>query len=59
LISDGTYLYGMTQQGGDDNKGVVFKIKLDGTSYTKLLDFDGTNGETPYGSLVSDGSFLY
>lgn len=60
LISDGTFLYGMTTSGGTAFGGTVFKIKPDGTSYTKLLEFDGTNnGYSPYGSLISDGTFLY
>ena len=33
LISDGTFLYGMTLNGGIDDSGVVFKIKPDGTGY--------------------------
>ena len=60
LISDGTFLYGMTQYGGTNDLGTIFKIKPDGTSFTKLLDFAGaTNGKNPYGSLISDGTFLY
>jgi uncharacterized repeat protein (TIGR03803 family) len=60
LISDGTFLYGMAQQSGTNNLGTVFKIKPDGTSFVKLLDFVGaTNGSNPYGSLISDGTFLY
>ncbi|TAL61207.1 MAG: T9SS type A sorting domain-containing protein [Bacteroidetes bacterium] len=60
LMSDGAFLYGMTSQGGINNKGVIFKIKPDGTGYSKLLDFAGTvNGSGPTGSLISDGTFLY
>ena len=60
LIFDGIFLYGMTSEGGTSNKGVIFKIKPDGTSYTKLLDFTGiANGNCPIGSLISIGSFLY
>ena len=60
LISDGTFLYGMTSEGGTNNQGVIFKIMPDGTGYSKLLDFAGaTNGREPFGSLVSDGTFLY
>jgi uncharacterized repeat protein (TIGR03803 family) len=60
LISDGTFLYGITNYGGTNNLGVIFKIKTDGTGYVKLLDFAGTtNGSYPYSSLVSDGTFLY
>lgn len=60
LISDGTFLYGMTQEGGKNSLGTLFKIKHDGTGYSKLLDFTGTpDGSSPRGSLVSDGTFLY
>ena len=60
FVSDGTFLYGTTSYGGINNKGVIFKIRPDGTEYIKLLDFAGTtNGNTPWGSLVSDGTYLY
>jgi len=60
LISDGTFLYGMTGTGGANNLGTIFKIMPNGTGYAKLLDFAGsTNGSNPYGSLISDGIFLY
>ncbi len=60
LISDGTYLYGMTYTGGVNNQGTVFKIKINDNTYTKILDFSTvTNGSTPLGSLISDGTYLY
>ena len=60
LVSDGTFLYGMSTWGGTNNMGTIFKIKPDGTGYSKLLDFAGiANGKYPYGSLISDGVFLY
>ena len=60
LFSDGTYLYGMTANGGVANDGVIFKIKPDGSGYIKLLDFTGTsNGSLALGSLISDGTYLY
>ncbi|MES2397467.1 MAG: choice-of-anchor tandem repeat GloVer-containing protein [Bacteroidota bacterium] len=60
LIFDGTFLYGMTQVGGTNNDGVIFKIKTDGTEYFRLLDFESTtNGQYPHGDLISDGIFLY
>jgi uncharacterized repeat protein (TIGR03803 family) len=60
LISDGTFLYGMTSLGGTNNLGTLFKIMPDGTGYAKLLDFAGTtNGSDPLGSLFTDGTFLY
>jgi uncharacterized repeat protein (TIGR03803 family) len=62
LISDGTFLYGMTNTGGSNGYGIIFKIKPDGTGYTTLLNFNGVNapyGAYPFGSLISDGTFLY
>lgn len=60
LLFDGTFLYGMTLNGGLNDLGVIFKIKPDGTSYTTLLDFTGvSNGANPNGSLITDGIFLY
>lgn len=60
LYSDGTFLYGMTSTGGSSGLGTLFKIKPDGTGFTKLIDFAGTtNGSSPYGNVISDGTFLY
>ena len=60
LYFDGTFLYGTTQYGGSSNNGVIFKIKTDGTEFTKMYDFGGSNnGKNPFGTLISDGSFLY
>lgn len=59
LISDGTFLYGMTEDGGVNNLGTVFKLILDGTNFVKLLDFSGVNGSFPHGSFIIDGNFLY
>lgn len=60
LITDGTFLYGTALLGGVNNFGTIFKIKPDGTGFYKLLDFNGiTNGKSPNGSLISDGTFLY
>ncbi len=60
LFYDGTFLYGMTSQGGAYNRGTMFKILTDGTGYFKLIDFgSGVNGKYPLGNLNSDGTFLY
>jgi len=60
LISDGTFFYGMTYEGGTNDIGTIFKIMHDGTGYAKLLDFaSATTGRYPSGSLISDGTFLY
>src|ERR1035437_8495436 len=49
LITDGTFLYGMTSKGGTNDMGVFFKIKPDGTGYSKLHDYIGypTDGSNP------------
>lgn len=59
LISDGTYLYGMTFSGGVNEHGTIFKIKKDGTDFMKLHDFDATDGRKPRNSLTLIGSELY
>jgi uncharacterized repeat protein (TIGR03803 family) len=60
LYYDGTYLYGMTSEGGINNKGTLFKIMPNGSGYVRLLDFDGPiNGRFPTGDVVSDGTYLY
>ena len=55
--SDGK-LYGMTTNGGSSSdNGVIFSFDPSSSTYTKLKDFDNTNGANPYGSLMqaSDG----
>jgi uncharacterized repeat protein (TIGR03803 family) len=60
LISDGTFLYGMTSRGGLNDKGTIFKVETNGSGFSKLIDFNGAlNGSLPFGSLIYDGSFLY
>jgi uncharacterized repeat protein (TIGR03803 family) len=60
LISDGSYLYGMSWYGGANNRGTIFKIQISNNVFTKIYDFNGTNsGQYPYGSLISDGTYLY
>jgi len=50
-ISTG-FLYGMTELGGTNNMGIIFKIMPDGTGFQKLLDFNGVNGKYPKGDLL-------
>lgn len=60
LISDGTFLYGMTSEGGVNNDGIIFKIMPDGTGFVKLHDFEATtSGSFAPSSLYFDGTFLY
>jgi uncharacterized repeat protein (TIGR03803 family) len=50
-------LYGMTEWGGSGNKGVIFSYDPSSSTFTKLYDFDSTNGAHPSGRLMqaSDG----
>ena len=62
--SDGTFLYGTTEEDDPDDHGTgygaVFKVKFDGSQYTRLYEFTGGfDGAYPQASLVSDGTFLY
>jgi len=41
-------LYGMTSGGGANDLGAIFSFDPATSSYTKLLDYDGANGSTPY-----------
>lgn len=59
LMLKDTFLYGMTNSGGTYDLGTAFKIKSDGSSYVKLLDFDSVKGINPMGALISDNIFLY
>lgn len=59
LISDGTYLYGITFSGGVNEHGTIFKIKKDGSGFMKLHDFEVANGRKPRNSLTLVGSQLF
>ena len=61
LIQSGTNLYGMTEQGGSNNLGTVFKVNSDGTNFQVLHSFIGgaNDGQNPWGSLIQSGSTLY
>ncbi|MCU0429348.1 MAG: T9SS type A sorting domain-containing protein [Cytophagaceae bacterium] len=56
--SNGT-LYGTTNKGGSSDKGVLFEYVPSTNTFTKKVDFDGTNGASPTGSMVrhSNGKF--
>ena len=59
LISDGTYLYGMTHYGGTNDNGVIFRIKPDGSDYTLIKILTTATGAQPWGDLMYDGTWLY
>jgi len=45
-------LYGLAPQDGGVNDGLIFRYDITTGQDTVLLHFNGTNGETPYGSLL-------
>ena len=53
-------LYGIAEDGGLNNTGVLFSFNTAGNVYSKLFDFGNTNGAYPYGSLFqADNGLLY
>ncbi len=62
LVTDGTYLYGMTWVGGESSLGAIFKLKISDSSYSLLHSFAGnasSDGAYPLGQLILSGSWLY
>ncbi|HYF68007.1 MAG TPA: choice-of-anchor tandem repeat GloVer-containing protein [Ohtaekwangia sp.] len=53
------FLYGLTNSGGLYNYGAIFKISQDGQSYTKLHDFNLTQGAFPTDGLVIKNGVAY
>src|SRR5687768_5555139 len=45
-------LYSMSSAGGKDDAGVLFSYDPSTLTYTKLLDFDSSNGAGPMGALL-------
>ena len=43
----GSTLYGTTDDGGSSDDGTVFKVNTDGTGYTVLKNFTGSDGANP------------
>ena len=60
LTLSGGVLYGMTRYGGDNEKGVIFKMNINGSGYEILHNFNGAadNGGSPWGSLIISGESL-
>ncbi len=61
LAKAGRTLYGLTQGGGDNWNGAIFKIQTDGSGYMNLHSFtiSTLEGAFPYGSLTLWGRTLY
>ena len=52
VLVGNTTLYGMTPKGGVNGKGTLYSLLTGSNTYTKIIDFNGTNGANPYGSLI-------
>ena len=60
LVLWGHTLYGTTTSGIDINKGTVFALDIDGTSFTTFYTFSGgIDGASPSGRLILSGNKLY
>ncbi|MCA6383184.1 MAG: T9SS type A sorting domain-containing protein [Cytophagales bacterium] len=52
-LSSNGKLFGITSNGGANDKGVMFEFDPNTNSFIKKVDFDGTNnGSRPYGGLL-------
>ncbi len=62
LAARGKLLYGTTSAGSGSlciGCGTIFQIAPDGSNYSALYAFDGTNGQNPIGTLFVRGNALY
>ena len=60
VILSGNTLYGTAQFGGQSGFGVVFTVNTDGTGFTNLHSFRGSNnGAYPIAGLITSGNRLY
>lgn len=60
VTMDGGTFYGTASSGGAYGKGTLFSTTgTDTGSFTKLMDFNGTNGQGPIGSLTSHSGKLF
>lgn len=59
LVFDGTWLYGTNNNDFFGGYGTIFKIKPDGTGFTKIHQFNGTGDERQPRGLILIGSTLY
>ncbi len=48
----GNTLYGATERGGTSDQGVIFSVNTDGSNFTLLHQFNGTDGSDPHGPLI-------
>ncbi len=63
LILSGNTLYGTAEDGGSSDwrfqNGTVFAVNTNGTGFTNLHSFTGSDGANPYAGLILSGNTLY
>jgi uncharacterized repeat protein (TIGR03803 family) len=59
LTLSGKELFGVTENGGAYNDGVIFSIDTNGNRYKILHNFNDTNGFQPQGTLALSGRTLF
>ena len=61
LVQDaGGVLYGTAVFSGAHGNGSVFRLDPDGDNFDTIHDFDGTDGDDPYGGVIlGGGGFLF
>jgi uncharacterized repeat protein (TIGR03803 family) len=57
----GAYYYGIASSGGANGKGVIYRMNLDGTNFTKLKDLDATMdpSDSDGGSILTSEGKIY
>jgi uncharacterized repeat protein (TIGR03803 family) len=59
LTLSGNALYGKATKGGSSGNGTLFALNTDGTAFTNLHSFTGSDGAQPNGGLILSGNTLY
>jgi len=60
LLLSGSTLYGTASQGGSNADGTVFYVNTNGSNFSTLYSFTGSNdGAAPASSLLLSGNVLY
>jgi uncharacterized repeat protein (TIGR03803 family) len=59
LLASNGYLYGTSRYNGANERGTLFRVKKDGTSFSTLMDFPATFIESPEYNLVEIEGVIY